>query len=67
MAVSNERAGFLKTVEDPSFFENDRTDCRLFQTQHTRLVVAAAEVSGPGAVAKVKFKAGGAGVFVKRG
>jgi hypothetical protein len=45
---SFQKPGFLNTVEDPSFFENDRTDCRLIQTQHTRLVVAAAEVSGVG-------------------
>src|SRR4029077_9285089 len=37
MAVS---AGYFNTIEDLGFFKNDRTDIRIFQTQHTRQVVA---------------------------
>ena len=40
MAVSAEPDGYLNTVEDLGFFKSDRTDIRIFQTQHTRWVVA---------------------------
>ena len=40
MAVSAEPDGYLNTVEDLGFFKSDRTDIRIFQTQHTRRVVA---------------------------
>jgi hypothetical protein len=32
--------GYFNTIEDLGFFKNDRTDIRIFQTQHTRQVVA---------------------------
>ena len=35
MAVSAEPDGYLNTVEDLGFFKSDRTDIRIFQTQHT--------------------------------
>jgi hypothetical protein len=34
MAVSAEPDGYLNTVEDLGFFKSDRTDIRIFQTQH---------------------------------
>jgi hypothetical protein len=41
MAVSaGTRWGYFNTIEDLGFFKNDRTDIRIFQTQHTRQVVA---------------------------
>jgi hypothetical protein len=35
-----EKVGYFNTIEDLGFFKNDRTDIRIFQTQHTRQVVA---------------------------
>ena len=58
--------GYFNTIEDLGFFKNDRTDIRIFQTQHTRQVVAVEWSVGCPRRADVPAREGGHGAAHRR-